>query len=282
MTNKNKNQFHVNGKMVSSIACIAAVLTFSQAAAVFASADTGIGSEAAQNYAFADAGVDPAAADYVVTEYDYDDDYGLYIYDVEFTAGGTEYEYHIHAYDGSIRKKSLDYESLKRSLAASGSTGTSITLAEAEEIALADAGLTEEEKTLVTFTEEKSDYDDGLSVYDLEFFSDTTAYDYEISADTGDILSFSTEVTAVSGSTGTGSAASASDDSYISVEEAKTVALETAGLSASEVTFKKAKLDKEDGSMVYEIEFYQGQMEYEFEINATTGAVLKYEKDWDD
>ena len=44
----------------------------------------------------------------------------------------------------------------------------------------------------------------------------------------------------------------------------------------------KAELDKEDGIMVYEVEFRYGHYEYDYEINAKTGAIIDYEKEWDD
>ena len=70
------------------------------------------------------------------------------------------------------------------------------------------------------------------------------------------------------------------------MEKAKTIALTRAGLSAGEVTFTKAKQDREDGVPVYEIEFYTaGGVEYEYTIDARTGAVLEEDRDlpdWDD
>ncbi len=62
---------------------------------------------------------------------------------------------------------------------------------------------------------------------------------------------------------------------YISVDKAKEAALKHAGLAATAVTFTKAKLDKDDGKVKYEVEFYSGQKEYEYEIDAHTGKVLE-------
>ena len=64
--------------------------------------------------------------------------------------------------------------------------------------------------------------------------------------------------------------------SYISVDEAKNIALGRAGLSASNVNFVKAKLENDDGRTEYEIEFYSGTMEYDCTIDASTGTVLEY------
>ncbi|MCD8368527.1 MAG: PepSY domain-containing protein, partial [Clostridiales bacterium] len=45
-------------------------------------------------------------------------------------------------------------------------------------------------------------------------------------------------------------------------------------MSSSDATFTTAKQDKDDGVVVYDIEFYTSTKEYEYEINATTGAIL--------
>ena len=65
----------------------------------------------------------------------------------------------------------------------------------------------------------------------------------------------------------------------IGVEKAKEIALNHAGLSASSVNFVKAKADYDDGRKVYEIEFYVGANEYDYEIDATTGKILDFDYD---
>lgn len=47
----------------------------------------------------------------------------------------------------------------------------------------------------------------------------------------------------------------------------------------SDVSFTKAKLERDDGRTVYEIEFYQGYVEYDYTIDAATGAILEYDMD---
>ena len=54
------------------------------------------------------------------------------------------------------------------------------------------------------------------------------------------------------------------------------------GVSSSNVRYEKTELDYDDGRQKYEIEFRVGNMEYEYEIDATSGNVLKAEKDYDD
>ena len=68
----------------------------------------------------------------------------------------------------------------------------------------------------------------------------------------------------------------------ITAEEAMPQALEAAGLKKSQIEFaKRPKLDYEHGRKVYEISFYQGGFEYEFDVDAQNGNILKFEKDFD-
>ena len=75
--------------------------------------------------------------------------------------------------------------------------------------------------------------------------------------------------------------AKADKDGLITVEEAKAIALEKAGLTEAEVTFEKAKPDYDDGIRIYDIEFRSGNIEYDAEIDAETGEIIEFEKDND-
>ena len=65
----------------------------------------------------------------------------------------------------------------------------------------------------------------------------------------------------------------------ISSEKAKSIALAHAKIDKNNVTFTKIKLDKEDGRLVYEIDFFSGNRKYEYEIDANTGTVLSFDLD---
>lgn len=69
----------------------------------------------------------------------------------------------------------------------------------------------------------------------------------------------------------------ASTSAYIGVEQAKAVAMVMAGVSEGSLLYIEAELDYEDGRMVYDVEFAAGNTEYEFEIDALNGSVLKQE-----
>ena len=73
----------------------------------------------------------------------------------------------------------------------------------------------------------------------------------------------------------TGKAAGA----FIGEEAAKRAALDHAGVSASGSGFLKCELDEDDGLWVYEIEFRAEGVKYDYEIDASSGAVRKAEQE---
>ena len=233
---------------------------------------------------------------------DYDD--GRAVYDIEFYSGNKEYDYEIDANSGKVLECDYDIENFDIS-----SVQVKLSLDEAKAVALKNAKLSEND---VVFTKAKLDYDDGRAVYDIEFYSGNKEYDYEIDANTGKILdrdieykvSFFSRIVdffknMFSGKSGTVSTPPAAADvtveatstasqekpaasNRITLEEAKKVALDDAKLTAADVTFTKAKLDYDDGRAVYDIEFYSGAKEYDYEIDAATGRILEKDIDIND
>lgn len=65
----------------------------------------------------------------------------------------------------------------------------------------------------------------------------------------------------------------------IGIDAAKKIALTQAGLTEQDGTWKKEKKDRDDGKIVYELEFLSGKTEYEFEIAAKDGKILEYQQD---
>ena len=68
----------------------------------------------------------------------------------------------------------------------------------------------------------------------------------------------------------------------IGAQAAKAAALKHAGLSESQVRELQVEWDSEHGRAVYEVEFKSGGMEYDYVIDAATGAVLDHETERDD
>lgn len=61
--------------------------------------------------------------------------------------------------------------------------------------------------------------------------------------------------------------------SYIDAEQAKSIALESVGVSSSKATFTKVQLDETDRPAIYDIDFYTSANAYDFEINAVSGEI---------
>ena len=64
--------------------------------------------------------------------------------------------------------------------------------------------------------------------------------------------------------------------------EAKAVALKHAGVKESNVFDLQAELDRENGKLVYDISFETNEFEFDYDIDAQSGAVLQSEKERQD
>ena len=153
----------------------------------------------------------------------------------------------------------------------------SITEEQAKEIAASHAGVAVAD---LTFHSVSLEEDDGRRVYDVEFYSGSTEYDYEIDAATGDILSYDNDVENFSiPQQSAQNPQGAATGSYIGEDAAKAAALQRAGLTEDQVRWEKCELDEDDGRFSYELEFSSGQHEYECEVEAFTGEIVKFEQD---
>lgn len=159
--------------------------------------------------------------------------------------------------------------------AQSNNTVGDIGIEKAKEIAMSHAGVS---AGSVSFVKAKLDTEDGVKVYDIEFYSGNVEYDYEINAATGAIVSFDQDIENYE--IPTQPAAPTQAASVISVDKAKQIALSHAGVSGA--SFKKVKLDKDDGVRVYEIEFKVGNVEYDYDIDASSGAIISSSSEIDD
>ena len=169
---------------------------------------------------------------------------------------------------------------------ASGDIG----IEKANEIAISHAGLS---SGSVSFVKAKLDTEDGVKVYDIEFYSGNVEYDYEINAATGAIVSFDQDIenyeiptqpqssapTQAATQPQTAAPAQAAS-SGISADRAKQIALSDAGVSGA--SFTTVELDTDDGVRVYEIEFKVGNVEYDYDIDASSGAIISSSSEIDD
>lgn len=236
--------------------------------------------EEAKAKALSDAGVKESNVTFTKTESKTDD--GQEVYEIDFRDSTKKYDYTIAKNGGKILEKESEKLSTNQSSSTTSSSSSSSTTnnnsstsnllgkEKVKSIVLSDAGVA---STDAEFTKIKLEYEDGVQVYDVKFMTSSMEYEYEIHAKDGTIRERSSEKLEI---------AKQPSSNYIGVDSAKNTALNHAGLSAGSVTFTKAKLENDDGISVYEIEFRQGQMEYEYTIDATKGTILEWDKDYDD
>lgn len=168
-------------------------------------------------------------------------------------------------------------------------TGSYITVADAKTVVLENAGLLEEN---VVFVRLLLDSDGDVSQYDIEFVSATAEYTYTVNAVTGEILSLNceaghfdlsklpTEHTQADGSR-TDSIPNEPDIQYIGRDAATQTALSHAGFDADSVRISHVHLEFDDGCWQYDVEFYKDNTEYDYDIDALTGAILSGSHDTD-
>ncbi len=145
----------------------------------------------------------------------------------------------------------------------------------AKEAALNHAGL--DAAPIAQFACEM-DYEHSRMVYEIEFTCGGLEYDYDIDALTGEVLGCKTET---DDHDHDGEHTSA-DPAAIDHSAAINAALSHAGIAATNAADVKCELDNDDGRPVYEIEFTCGGLEYDYEIDALTGAVLRCKTETDD
>ena len=183
-------------------------------------------------------------------------------YEVEFQVSGKgELEYKVEAYTGQVLTGQANVQP-STPVNPSGDIG----LEAAKSAALKHAGL-----STAVFTKAERDYDDGRLEYELEFHTDSAAYEVTVDAATGRVLDYEKE-----------NLRSSTGSTDIGAQAAKAAALKHAGLSESQVRELQAEWDNENGRAVYEVEFKSGGMEYDYVIDAATGAVLDHEVERDD
>ncbi len=255
--------------------------------------------------ALKDAGLSEAEASALRARLEFDD--GRFQYEVDFYSNGTEYEYFIQAKNGEIIARDIDgkgngnqdmqetenpfatdesssvqpREDVENQPAANRNSTAQPqedSLDEAKAAALKDAGLSESD---VTFKKTELDHSHGTQVYDIEFYTSDTKYDYEIDASNGTVLEKNIEQFQIQANPTTDSAINSSGNDYIGVDRAKEIALNHAQLNESDVQFAKAKLENDDGGVEYEIEFYSGRTEYDYTIDAVSGNIIEYDVDYD-
>lgn len=162
----------------------------------------------------------------------------------------------------------------------------------AKEVALKHAGFNEAD---VLMEKTELDYEMQKMVYEVEFTHNGIEYDYVIDATTGEIIQNFSEkdddyYVAPSTNNNTNSntgnqskpSSTVNNSSSVSEAQAKQAALSHAGVKESDVSFYRVEKEYDDGVLKYEIDFMVGNVEYDYEVNANTGAIIKAESEVED
>ncbi|WP_337404176.1 PepSY domain-containing protein [Suilimivivens sp.] len=205
---------------------------------------------------------------------------GVACYKVEFTSGEYAYAYTINAETGAVMEMSSQEQNAQASgtqteaaaqaqtsapTTAQTATGTgTVDEAAAQKIALEHAGVKAADATII---KSKLDYEDGHQVYDIEWYAGGAKYDYEIAADTGEIISSAYEEKTMGAN---------SNNVTVSEADAKKTALDRVN-GATDKDIYEWKLDYDDGRPEYEGKIIYGGMEYEFTIDAATGSIIEWD-----
>ena len=214
----------------------------------------------AQNIAYEYAGVNSRDVTILTIQKDREDrEYEIRFYDDTY-----EYEVDVNYNSGRVVNFEKD---LRDQANIDQDTSVSMSEEEARNIALQKIGKTSDE---VTFTRVRIDRENGITVYDVYFYDMEKEYELSIDVDTKEVVSYKEDYL----NTNQGP----TNQDYIGVEKAREIVLNHAGLSSNEVIFSKVELDVDYGFATYEIEFYYQYSEYDYEVNAATGEILKYER----
>ena len=165
----------------------------------------------------------------------------------------------------------------------------------AKEIALEHAGLTAAD---VVGIQVEMDYERGVMVYEVEFYADAYEYDYDINAETGEIVKndkeyeeddwfekkeqsmvkefrdnerLQNEQALVQKTQGT-------SEDYLTLDEVKKIVFEHAGVDAAMVFDFETEFDYDNGRAEYEVDFESGEFDYSYDVDAVTGEIIKHNK----
>lgn len=139
--------------------------------------------------------------------------------------------------------------------------------------ALKHANLSEEDITIVSFALTNA----GEPAYEIAFDSANMSYRYTIGAESAEVLKFSAD----SRRDGGQKPRRHQPEGTIGPDRARDIALGHAKVQASRVRKLEIELEHKYGRAAYDVEFDHGGWEYEYKIDATTGEIISWHREWD-
>lgn len=191
-----------------------------------------------------------------VIETNRDNENGELVYEIKLVKGGRKYELTYRASDAKL----IEYEWEKRSVSA-GSGGKQISEKKCRTLA-------ENKVKNGTILKISKKLDDGIYIYKVKMQAGSKTYTLKYHAGTGALIEYQWKLK-VSSNAGS---------EYIGLSKAKNLALD----AVPGGTVAEAKLDMDDGVMIYEIEVRKGNYKYELKIDAVTGTIIEQDKERDD
>ncbi len=137
---------------------------------------------------------------------------------------------------------------------------------------------------------ESIDFELDKNIYEVEVYYQNRDYEYKIDAKEGKIIytdfrNTNTNNNQNNSSNGNNNGNSNGQNNLngvtasITLDEAKNIAITDAGLDINNVQFRREELEHDNHTLVYELEFFYNNIEYDYEINATTGDIISFDRD---
>ena len=156
------------------------------------------------------------------------------------------------------------------------------TMEDAQRTALEAAGVSESQ---VIFEKKETSFEDGREIFEIDFFiPGEIKYDFDVDIATGKIVAQDQDLWEPEDEFEFAALmkdqAAVDASGEITIEDAQKTALEAAGMSESQVIFKKRGTSFEDGREIFEIDFFiPGEVKYDFDIDVATGKIVDQEQD---
>ncbi|NBK96683.1 MAG: peptidase [Erysipelotrichia bacterium] len=152
-----------------------------------------------------------------------------------------------------------------------GSSKNALSLEEAQKIAL--------EAFDGKVTQAREEKDDGVSYYEFIITGEKERYEIEVDANSGNILKQEKDDDYVGASNSdTNTNTNTNTAATITQEQAQQIAMDRVGSG----TLVKCELESDDGILKYDVQIKNGNTEYDVDVDANSGEILKFDQDIDD
>ncbi len=236
--------------------------------------------EEAKTIALNDAKVD--VANVTDLEVDLDEENGVYYFEVDFDHDGSEYDYKIDAISGKILHQNV--------VKPTGGDAPQPPPADKQKIGIEAAKKAAFDHAKVKEADVKDldvdlDEENGKLYYDVSFDAGGKEYDYHVDAYSGEVHLHEVEKDddqKPAEKPADKPAEKPAEKKKIGVAAAKSAALKHANVKQADARDLEADLDNENGKLVYEVSFEAGGYDYDYDIDAYSGKVIRSEKDRED